>query len=345
MAPRPSWKGYLKLSLVSCPVALYPAASTSEKVSLHMLNGETGNRLKQQYIDSETGDVVERDDRVKGYEVTKGDYVILSDDELADVKIESSHTIDIERFVPKAEVDPLYFDNNYYLTPDDKVGEEAFAVIREAMRRREMVGIARVVLFGRERIVMLEPRSKGMLGTTLRFAYEVRADHAYFDDIPKVELSKELLDLASHIIDTKAGVFEPSAFKDRYQDAVIELIRAKQAGRPAPTSTESERPSNVVNLMDALRRSLGQTEAGDAAETGGGKAGSSKPRTARKGAEPKAAAKGAAKSESSGSGSSKSEPKSDSKAPTKYKTAKAAPRSAAKSAPAATRRGAARKAG
>jgi DNA end-binding protein Ku len=271
MAPRPSWKGYLALSLVSCPVALYPAASTSERVSLHMLNAETGNRLKQQYVDSETGDVVERDDRVKGYEVTKGDYVILTDDELADVKIESSHTIEIERFVPKTEIDPLYFDNNYFLTPDDKVGEEAFAVIREAMRRRAMVGIARVVLFGRERMLMLEPRDKGMVGTTLRYAYEVRGAGAYFDEIPKVELSKELLDLASHIIDTKTGAFEPETFKDRYQDAVVELIKAKQAGRPAPANAPADRPSNVVNLMDALRRSLGQS--GDSASTEGASAG------------------------------------------------------------------------
>lgn len=261
MAPRPSWKGYLKLSLVSCPVALYPSASSSEKVSFHMLNGETGNRLKQQYVDSETGDLVERDDRVKGYEVSKGDYIVVTDDELADVRIESSHTIDIERFVPKAEIDALYFDNNYYLAPDDKVGEEAFAVIREAMRRRDMVGIARVVLFGKERMIMLEPRSKGMVGTTLRYAYEVRADGAYFDEIPEVDLSKELLDLASHIIDTKAGTFQPDAFKDRYQEAVVELIRSKQSGRPLPKDAGTGQPSNVVNLMDALRRSLGQDEA------------------------------------------------------------------------------------
>ncbi len=266
MAPRPSWKGYLKLSLVSCPVALYPASSSSEKISFHMLNGETGNRLKQQYVDAETGDIVERDERVKGYEVSKGDYIVVSDDELADVKIESSHTIDIEKFVPKAEIDALYFDNNYYIAPDDKVGEEAFAVIREAMERRKMVGIARVVLFGKERMVMLEPRDKGLVGTTLRYAYEVRAAGGYFDEIPKVEISKELLDLASHIIDTKAGKFKPDEFKDRYQDAIVELIRAKQAGRPLPTDQGAERPSNVVNLMDALRRSLGQ----DGGGSGGG---------------------------------------------------------------------------
>lgn len=281
MAPRPSWKGYLKLSLVSCPVALYPSTSASEKVSLHMLNGETGHRLKQQYVDSETGDIVERDGRVKGYEVSKGDYVIVTDDELADVKIESSHTIDIETFVPKTEIDRVYFDNNYYLMPDDKVGEEAFAIIREAMRRRDMVGIARVVLFGKERMIMLEPRSKGLIGTTLRYGYEIRADGAYFDELPDVKLTAELLDLASHIIDTKAGHFQPDTFKDRYQDAVVALIRAKQEGRPAPHEKGGERGGNVLSLMDALRRSLGQSAA-EPASAGGKKSRPAPSEAARK---------------------------------------------------------------
>ena len=321
MAPRPSWKGYLKLSLVSCPVALYPAASSSEKVSFHMLNGETHNRLKQQYIDSETGDVVERDDRVKGYEVSKGDYIIVSDDDLADVKIESSHTIDIEKFVPKSEIDALYFDNNYFLAPDDKVGEEAFAVIREAMDKRKMVGIARVVLFGKERMIMLEPRSRGLVGTTLRYSYEVRAAGGYFDEIPKVDISKELLDLASHIIDTKAGTFDPSEFKDRYQDAVVELIRAKQTGHAPKTDKGAERPSNVVNLMDALRRSLGQ----DGGQKGGNGGGTGKDKEPDEDAKP---AKSSSKSTSKAA-----------KAP-----AKATSRAAAKSAPAATKRSTTRKA-
>lgn len=257
MPPRSNWKGYLKLSLVSCPVALYSAASASEKVAFNMLNAATGNRLKQQYVDAETGDVVERDERVKGYEIAKGDYVTVTDEELGAIEIESSHTIDIQSFAARDDVDPVYFDNSYYLAPVDKVGAEAFAVIREAMRVRNVVGVARVVLYGRERIVMLQPREEGILVTALRYAYEVRDDKAYFDDIPQVEIGKEMLDLALHIIDVKAAKFDPAAFKDSYQDAVVDLIRAKRAGRPAQPPRAAA-PSNVVNLMDALRRSLGQ---------------------------------------------------------------------------------------
>ncbi len=278
MPPRANWKGYLKLSLVSCPVALFPAVSASEKVSFHMLNGETGSRLKQQYVDAETGDIVDRDERVKGYEIAKGDYVVVTDDELSQIEIESSHTIDIESFAPRSEVDPVYYDSRYYIAPDDKVGEEAFAVIREAMRVRDMVGVARVVLYGRERIILLEPRSKGIMGTTLRYGYEVRDDAAYFDEIPRIELDKEMLDLALHIIDTKATNFDPAKFKDHYQEAVVDLIRAKRAGRPAPAPHEPQ-PSNVVNLMDALRRSLATEKGGAAKASGADKAkAASKPR-------------------------------------------------------------------
>ena len=173
MAPRPNWKGYLKLSLVSCPVALYPATTTSERVSFRTLNRDTGNRLRRQMVDEQTGDVVESDNQAKGYEVGKGEYIVLDDDELKAVQIESNHTIDIERFVPRAEIDGLYLDTPYYLAPTDRVGEEAFAVIREAMRAEKMVGLARVVLFRRERIMMLEPRDKGIVSTTLHYANEV----------------------------------------------------------------------------------------------------------------------------------------------------------------------------
>jgi DNA end-binding protein Ku len=255
MAPRPNWKGYLKLALVSCPVALYPAASSSERISFHMMNRNTGHRLKQQYIDAETGELVDSADRVKGYEVARNDYVLLEPEELKDVQIESTHTIDIDHFVPRSEIDPVYYDSTYYVVPDDEVGAEAFAVIREAMRKRDMVGLARVVLYGRERIIMLEPRGKGLAGTTLRYNYEVRDDKTYFDEITNKSVAKDMLDLASHIIDTKVGHFDPSEFKDRYQDAVVDLIRAKRAGKPLPTPA-APKPSNVVNLMDALKRSL-----------------------------------------------------------------------------------------
>jgi len=257
MAPRAQWKGYLKLSLVSCPVQMFSAASTSERVSFHLINRETGHRLKQQYVDSVSGDLVDPEDRIKGYEIAKGEYIPIEPEELADVAIESTHTIDIESFVPSSEIDPVYLDNRYYLSPDDKVAEEPFAVIRDAMRKRGMVGLARVVLYGRERIVMLDPRERGIMATTLRYAYEVRDDKAYFEDIPKIEMPKEMLDLASHIIDTKKAKFDPSKFTDRYQEAVVDLIKAKRAGQPAP-KPQAPKPSNVVNLMEALRRSVAE---------------------------------------------------------------------------------------
>ena len=262
MAPRANWKGYLKLSLVSCPVALFPAASTSERIGFHLINRQTGHRLKQQYIDSVTGEIVEPPDRMKGYEISKGDYVPIEDDELKDVQIESTHTIEIENFVPRNAIDAVYFDNHYYIAPDDKVGEEAFSVIREAMRQRGVAGVARVALFGRERILFIEPRSKGLVATVLRYDYEVRDDKAYFSDISDVKISAEMLDLASHIIDMKKGAFDPSQFKDRYQDAVVDLIRAKRAGRPTPAPAPERPTGKVINLMDALKRSLATEKTG-----------------------------------------------------------------------------------
>lgn len=256
MAPRANWKGYLKLSLVSCAVSLFPASTESNRVAFHTLNGATGNRLRRQMIDPQTGEVVERDDQVKGYEIAKGHYVTVSDDELNAIALESTHTIDIERFVPRDEIDPLYFDAPYYLAPDDRVAEEAFAVIRDAMHERKMVGIGRVVLYRRERMLMLEPRGRGLFGMVLRYPYEVRAEKPYFEDIPDIKVPRDMLDLAAHIIETKSGHFEPQNFDDRYENAVIALVRSKDAGRPAELPAAAPRPSNVVNLMDALRKSL-----------------------------------------------------------------------------------------
>jgi DNA end-binding protein Ku len=179
MAPRAFWKGYLKLSLVSCPIAMYPASSSSERVSFRQINKQTGNRLKQQLVDSETGDVVLSEDKGRGYEIGKNEFVAVSDEELESIRIESTHTIDIEKFVARAEIDERYLDSPYYVIPEDKVGQEAFAVIREAMQRKKMVGLGRVVISRRERIVMLEPRDKGLIATTLRYAYEIRKDSEY----------------------------------------------------------------------------------------------------------------------------------------------------------------------
>jgi DNA end-binding protein Ku len=255
MAPRPSWKGYLKLSLVSCAVALYPATSTSERVTFRTLNRATCNRVRRQFVDEATGDPVESDDQIKGYETAKNEYITLEDDELKSVQLESNHTIDIERFVPRAQINELYYDTPYYLAPTDRVGEEAFAVIREAMRSEKMVGIARVVLFRRERLLMLEPRAKGLVGFSLHYANEVNQESGYFEEIPDIDIPAEMLDLAKHIIKKMTGKFDPSEFEDRYENALIELIRSKQKGtpiKPQPT----HRQANVINLMDALRRSV-----------------------------------------------------------------------------------------
>lgn len=265
MAPRASWKGYLKLSLVSCSVALFPASTSSERISFNTLNRDTGNRLKQQMIDAETEEVVEREDRVKGYEFAKGHYVTVEDEDLEKVEIESTHTIDIQNFVPESEIDQVYLDGSHYLAPDDKVAEEAFAVIREAMKKKKVVGLGRLVLNRRERIVALSPRGKGILVTTVRYKYEVREDEAYFEDIEDVDIPDEMMDLAEHIIDKKKAKFDPDKFEDRYENALIEMLKAKQAGRKIEAPTY-EKPSNVVNLMDALRKSIESDKGGKAAK-------------------------------------------------------------------------------
>jgi DNA end-binding protein Ku len=256
MAPRAYWKGYLKLSLVSCPIALYPASSTSEKVSFHRINRQTGNRLKQLLVDFETEDPVAKEDITRGYEVGKREYIEVEDEELEKIQIESTHTIDIDSFVPRDEIDDRYLNSPYYITPNDKVGQEAFAVIRDAIRDKGMVALARVVLTRREHVVMLEAFGKGLLGTTLRYPYEVREADAYFDEIPDLELPDEMRQLATHIVESKTGHFEPDKFVDHYETALVSLLKAKQAGRVIEAPKEEAAPRRVVNLMDALRASI-----------------------------------------------------------------------------------------
>ena len=255
MAPRANWKGYLRLSLVSCPIALYPASSLSEKVSFNRINRKTGNRLKQQNVDSETGELVPREDMARGYEVAKGQYLIVEDKEFEAIQIESTRTIDIDQFVPRNEIDERYIELPYYIAPDGQVGQDAFAVIRDTIGKLDMVALGRVVLTRMEHVIALEPRGRGLLGMTLRYPYEVRDEAPYFEDIPELKLDKEMLDLATHIVSTKSGHFDPSQFEDRYENALIDLLKKKEAGEKieaAPGAT----PPRVVNLMDALRASV-----------------------------------------------------------------------------------------
>src|ERR1700719_5238481 len=224
MAPRAYWKGYLKLSLVSCPIALYPATSEREKISFNQLNKATGHRIRYRKVDAETGEEVPSDQIIKGYEVAKGEYVEVQPEELVAVAIESKRTIDIEECVPKSEIDELYLRDPYYIAPDGDVGQQAFAVIREAIRKEGMVAVGKVVFTSREHIIALEARDSGMLGMTLRYPYEVRKQTEYFDEIPDEKVPKDMLDLALHIVDTKRGDFDPEKFEDQYEDALRELI-------------------------------------------------------------------------------------------------------------------------
>jgi DNA end-binding protein Ku len=261
MAPRPNWKGHLKLSLVSCAVALYPATTTSQRVRFNIINRDTGNRIRNEVVDAETGDPVAPEDRIKGYQFEKGQYVLVEDEELDNVALESTHTIDIEQFVPISEVDRIYLDESYYLVPQDDISQEAFAVIREAMRKDDLVGLARVVIYRREHLLLLAPRGKGLMATVLRYKSEVRDQKKYFDEVEDIKVSGDMLKLAAQILESKKGHFDPSKFEDRYENALMDLIKAKRSGKKPPVVSE-ERPSNVINLMDALRRSARGGERG-----------------------------------------------------------------------------------
>jgi DNA end-binding protein Ku len=287
MAPRAYWKGYLKLSLVSCPVALFPASSEREKISFHQINEDTGNRIKYRKVDAETGDEVDSAKIIKGYEVGKGQYLEIKPDELEAVAIESKRTIEIDRFVPKKEIDELYLRDPYYLVPDGEVGQQAFAVIREAIREEGMVALGRVVFTSREHVIALEARDNGLLGMTLRYPYEVRKQSDYFDDIADEKIPKDMLELASHIVRTKAGHFKPEEFEDHYEEALKELLRKKQTGQKIE-APKAPTEAKVINLMDALRRSV-------QAERGGGETRKSAQRSAPRRAPKKAARSSARK--------------------------------------------------
>ena len=262
MAPRAYWKGYLRLSLVSCPIQIFPATSEREKIRFHQINKKTGNRIKYCKIDAVTGEPVNDEDIVMGYEVSKKEYIEITEEELEAVAIEGTHTLDIAQFVPRTEIDDLYLNNPYYLIPNGDIGRQAYAVIREAIKKEGMVALGRVIFTTREHVIAIEPRGKGLLGVTLRYPYEIRKEKDYFGDLPDEKVTKEMLDLAMHIVETKAGHFHPEKFEDHHEHALRELIRKKQLGEKI--EKPKERPTaKVIDLMEALRRSAAR-ESGSA---------------------------------------------------------------------------------
>jgi DNA end-binding protein Ku len=260
--PRAYWKGYLKLSLVSCPVELFAATSQAEKTHFHLINTKTGNRLRQQMVDEETGRAVDKDHKGRGYEISKGHYVPIEEEELKAVEIESNRAIDIEGFVPKADIDKRYLDKPYYIVPAGKVGADAFAVIRDAMKDKDRVALAKIVIAHREHIIALEPLGKGMLGTTLRYDYEVRDEKDYLKGIPSPRVPRDMVKLAEHILETKTTKFNPRKFKDEYDKALKKLVRKKARGGTIEEPEPEARADNVIDLMDALKRSLGKKQKG-----------------------------------------------------------------------------------
>ncbi|RAK59078.1 Ku protein [Phenylobacterium hankyongense] len=256
MATRPTWQGYLRLSLVSCPVALYTATTRSGEVHFNMLHKETHNRIKMVATDPETGPV-DRSDIVKGYEIEKGRYVVVTDDEIKNVRLETTRTIDIERFVGEDEIDRLYWNDPYFLAPDGDMAVEAFAVIREAMTKAGKVALGRLVMHQRERLMALEPRDKGILAYTIRNKREVRDPQEIFATIKDVKPPPQMIEIAAKIIEQQEGPFDPSQFTDRYEDALRTLIKEKEKGATV-TAPAEPKEAEVIDLMEALRRSLGQ---------------------------------------------------------------------------------------
>ena len=289
MAPRPTWQGHLRLSLVSCPVALYTATSRTSDVSFNMLHKKTHNRIRMIPTDPDLGPI-ERSDIVKGYQYEKDQYVIVTPEEIDNVRLESTRTIDIDKFVDEDDIDRLYWNDPYYLVPDGKVAVEAFSVIREAMGRAGKIALGRVVMHQRERLLAMEARDKGIVAYTLRTYDEVKKPETLFDDIPEVKTDKGMIDIASRIIEQQEGDFDPTAFTDRYEEALRELIKEKEKGVGRVVHADAPEDTNVVDLMEALRRSLGDKGGKAPAK----KAASKRP-AAKKAAPKKAAAKAPAK--------------------------------------------------
>ncbi len=258
MAPRASWKGYIKLSLVSCPVRMYPAVSGGEKIRFNQLHSKTHNRINMKPVDPELG-LVERSDLVRGYEYEDKQYIIIDDEDLDAVKIESNHTLNIEAFIDAGEIDVIYQEAPYYLAPDGKMAEETFAVLRDAMAAENKVAIARMVMSSRERVVTISAREKGMFITTLRDYREVRSTAGYFDEIPDIKADPDMLELAKKLIEQKVTHFDPKQYEDRYETALMEMIKEKLKGHKPIVAAAPER-GNVINLMDALKQSLGQAK-------------------------------------------------------------------------------------
>jgi DNA end-binding protein Ku len=258
MAVRSIWKGYLRLSLVNCAVALYPAVTEVNKVHFHKLNRETGNRLRMRMVDEETGEEVPRNQQVKGFEISKGSTVEVEEEDLDKIALEGTHVMEITKFVPRDEIDPLYFDRPYYLAPNDDASQEAFAVLREAMRKKEIGGLATLIMHERDHVVLLEPRDAGMLATILRSAEEVRDAKEAFRGTAKVRVGGELLEVAQMLIEKKMGKFQPAEFEDHYEAALKRLIKAKKAGRKIKEIELPEEPTKPSNVLEALRQSLKQ---------------------------------------------------------------------------------------
>lgn len=289
-SPRANWKGFIKFGEVSCPVALYTAASASERIAFNTLNRATGNRVRREFIDGETGEPVEKDDQVKGYETENGHYIVLEPEEVAAAVPDSDKTLAIESFIPCSEIDTVYFDKPYYLTPD-KMGTEAYVLLREGMKKAKVAAIARTVLFRRLRTVLIRPHGKGLIASTLNFDYEVRSSQEAFEDQPDIKSDPELLEIAELIIDKKKGSFDASAFDDRYEEAVTELVKAKIEGRSLPKKKVAP-AAKAVDLLQALRESagLGATKTKSSRTAANANAGTGNSRTRKAAGKAKAAA-------------------------------------------------------